>query len=100
MQSHGLALKHKKIKKREDALDKIVYFFAFAAPIFELPQLITIYSNHSAQNVSVLTWGFFAIASFTWLFYAIKHRLKPVIVSYLLFTIIESVTFAGLLIYI
>lgn len=99
MAHHGLGLKHKQAKRRRDTLDKIVYFFAFAAPVFELPQLITIYSNHSAKNVSVLTWGFFAVASFTWLLYALRHKLKPVMVSYFLFTIIESATFVGILLY-
>lgn len=86
-------------KKPKDPIDKIVYLFAFAAPIFELPQLYTIYSQHSAKDVSLTTWGFFAAASFVWLLYAVHHRLRPLIISYFLFFVIESVTFAGILTY-
>ena len=99
MAQHGLGLKHKKTKKIKEPIDKIVYFFAFAAPAFELPQLITIFSQHSAKDVSLLTWGFFAIASFVWLIYGIRHHLKPVIVSYFLFTVIEAATAVGILMY-
>lgn len=99
MASHGLALKHKRPKKHKDRLDKIVYFFAFAAPAFEIPQLITIYSQHSAKDVSLLTWRFFAISSFVWLVYGIRHQLKPIIVSYLLFTVVEAVTAVGIMLY-
>jgi len=88
-----------KSKKPKDAIDKIVYLFAFAAPIFELPQLYTIYSQHSAKDVSLITWGFFAVASFVWLIYALHHNLKPVIISYFLFFVIELATFAGIMIY-
>ncbi|MGH7156679.1 MAG: PQ-loop domain-containing transporter [Candidatus Saccharimonadales bacterium] len=97
---YRVPLRHKNgIKKPKDAFDKIIYFFAFAAPLFELPQLITIYSNQSAKNVSPITWGFFALASFMWLIYAIRHRLAPVIVSYALFWVFESATFIGIIIY-
>lgn len=77
----------------------MIYFFAFAAPIFELPQLFAIYSARSAKNVSMITWGFFALASFAWLAYAIRHKLRPVIVSYSLFFVIELMTFLAILRY-
>ncbi len=100
MAHHRVHLSHnKRTKKTKDPLDKIVYFFAFAAPIFELPQLYTIYSEHSAKNVSLITWGFFSLASFIWLLYAIRHKLKPVVISYFLFFVIESMTFGGILHY-
>jgi uncharacterized protein with PQ loop repeat len=99
MAHHGLPLKHKRAKQHQHPIDKIVYFFAFATPAFELPQLVTIYSNHSAKNVSVVTWGFFAVASFTWLLYALHRKLKPMIIAYILFTVIESTIFAGILYY-
>ena len=100
MPTHHAVHKHKsKTKKPIDQIDRFVYFFAFGAPFFEIPQLYTIYSQQSAQNVSLITWGFFSIASLTWLIYAIHHRLKPMIISYLLFFIVELLTAIGILIY-
>ena len=100
MAYHGVHLNHQKqIKKTKDPFDEIIYFFAFAAPIFELPQLYAIFSAHSAKNVSPITWGFFTLASFAWLAYAIRHKLKPLIVSYSLFFVIEIITFLAILRY-
>jgi uncharacterized protein with PQ loop repeat len=92
-------LKRNKSKKQDDKIDKFVYIFAFGAPFFELPQLYAIYSRQSAANVSLLTWGFFSAASLAWLVYSIHHRLKPMIVSYSLFLIVEVVTVIGILLY-
>jgi uncharacterized protein with PQ loop repeat len=94
-----LVARHRKPDKHKSELDKIVYIAAFAAPLFELPQLITIYSQHSAKDVSVLTWGFFAAASSIWLIYALRHKIKPLIISYFLFAVIETITFIGIIIY-
>lgn len=99
MAHHHLLLGHKKYPKSKNSLDKVIYVAAFAAPIFELPQLSTIYSQHSAKDVSAVTWGCFALTSGMWLLYAIRHKIKPLIISYLLFFIIEALTFAGILIY-
>jgi len=84
---------------KNDSLEKIVYLVAFAAPVFELPQLITILQRHSAKDVSLITWGFFALASAIWLVYAIRHKLKPLIISYLLFTTVETLTLGAIIFY-
>ncbi len=96
---HVVHKRKSKTKKPVDQIDTFVYIFAFGAPFFEIPQLYTIYAEHSAENVSLITWGFFSIASFAWLIYAIHHHLRPMIVSYLLFFIIELAVAIGILIY-
>lgn len=96
---HILGKQHKAKNAKRDPIDRIVYLVAFAAPAFEMPQLFTIYSRHSAKDVSAVTWGCFAIASFVWLLYAVRHKLKPLIISYLLFTTIETVTLASIILY-
>lgn len=96
---HAIHKRKAKRKKPVDKIDRIVYFFAFGAPFFEIPQLYTIYSQHTAANVSLVTWGFFAIASFAWLIYAVHHHLKPLIVSYVLFFTVELLIAIGILIY-
>jgi len=98
MPHHHLLAKSKRLN-RKSIPDRLVYIAAFLAPLFELPQLITVYSQHSAKDVSVLTWGFFALASGTWLVYAIRHRITPLLISYALFFTVETVTFVGILIY-
>lgn len=89
--------KHKNDKT--DPFNYILYFFTVATPLFEVPQAYAIYSNQSAENVSVYTWGFFALASIVCLTYAIRNRLRPLIVMYSLYILVESVIVVGIVLY-
>jgi len=88
-------------KKRwtQSPFEIIVYFFTLATPLFELPQAIEIYHNHSAQDVSLWTWGFFCIDNLVWIVYALRKRLWPLLLTSILYEIIEIVIFAGILAY-
>lgn len=79
--------------------DILVYFFALTTPLFELPQAYLIYSNQDANNVSVLTWLYFCVASVVFLSYAIKRRIKPLILAYSLYLLIEIIIVAGIVRY-
>jgi uncharacterized protein with PQ loop repeat len=81
MVRHAYAHKqlHKKHKKRSN-FENFIYIFAFTTPLFEIPQIITIFSAHSAENVSLITWSYLAISSLAWLIYGIIKKMKPLIV--------------------
>jgi len=88
---------HKKLheNKNRSWFDNFIYIFAFTTPLFEIPQFITIITAKSAQNVSLITWGYLAVSSLAWLIYGIIKKMKPLIVSYILYVIVEfSITIA------
>jgi uncharacterized protein with PQ loop repeat len=90
-------IRNEKIKKYLKP-ENIIYVFAFTTPFFEIPQLINIVVAKSAEHVSLVTWVYLAISSFAWLLYGIKKKIKPLIVSYILYTLAEfSVVIAILL---
>lgn len=80
-------------------IDRIVLIIAFLAPLVELPQLIEIYVNKAAQNVSLLTWGMFVVFGVPWLIYGIIHKEKPVIILYSLWIVIDSAIVVGIFLY-
>ena len=80
-------------------LDKIVLIIAFLAPLVEIPQLLEIYVNKAAQNVSMLTWGLFVVFGIPWLLYGIAHKEKPIIILYALWIIIDSAIVIGIIMY-
>lgn len=86
-------------KKPKDWIDYAIYFFVFATPLFELPQAIKIFSHQSAADVSVLTWGFFWLSTVFWLIYAVKHKLKPFIITYSLYLVVETIIMIGIFMY-
>jgi uncharacterized protein with PQ loop repeat len=86
-------------KPQKEFFDYIVYFFTIATPLFELPQAYAIYVNRSAEDVSLLTWGFFLIDNFVWIIYAIKRKALPLLVTTALYLLIEIVIVVGIVLY-
>jgi MtN3 and saliva related transmembrane protein len=80
-------------------LDKLVLSLAVIAPLFEIPQLFEIYAKKAAENVSIITWGFFALMAIPWFIYGIVHKEKPIIILYLLWFLIDSTIVIGILMY-
>jgi uncharacterized protein with PQ loop repeat len=90
---------HAAHKKQRDSFDYVVYFFGVATPLFELPQLWQIYSHHAAKDVSLTTWAFFCIDNFVWMAYAWRKRAWPLLLTSILYEIIEAAIVIGVLMY-
>lgn len=99
MVRHAAAHRHLHKKKPKTPFDYLVYFFMVATPLFELPQAISIYQNKNAESVSVYTWVFFFIASIVWAFYALRNKLFPLVITYVLYIIIEGGIVVGIFLY-
>lgn len=84
---------------RRDSFTFILYFFTVATPLFEIPQAVTIYSNHSAKDVSFLTWSFFIIDNLVWMAYGYRKKMKPLVITSILYLIIEIVVVIGIVTY-
>jgi uncharacterized protein with PQ loop repeat len=90
--------KHLK-QKHKTSLDYFIYFFSVATPLFELPQAYTIYVNHNAQNVSIYTWSFFLIDNVAWIIYGLRRKSKPLVITSVLYLLIELIIVVGILRY-
>ncbi len=84
---------------RRDPLDVPMYFFGVATPLFELPQIWDIYSNHSAHNVSLATWGFFCIDNLAWIIYSLRKKEWPLLLTSILYEVLELVIVVGIIRY-
>jgi uncharacterized protein with PQ loop repeat len=85
---------HGKIKK--SPLDFLVYFFMVATPLFEIPQAIAIYGSKDAASVSIWTWAFFLMSSVVWFSYGVRNKLLPIMVTYSLYFVVESIIVIGI----
>jgi uncharacterized protein with PQ loop repeat len=97
VRNHHVHRIHK--KKQKDKYDYLVYFFTVTTPLFELTQAYEIYRKQSAENVSVPMWLFFLVSDFVWLGYAIRHKLKPLLVMYIFYILVETSIVIGIFIY-
>jgi uncharacterized protein with PQ loop repeat len=84
---------------KRQPFDYVVYFFMVATPLFEVPQALTIYSNQSAENVSIWTWAFFCLDNLVWMFYGLRQKQWPVFFTSALYEIIEIAIVIGILVY-
>lgn len=82
---------------------KRIELFALIAgivqPIITLPQIITIYSNQSSQDVSLFTWVGYLFFGITFLVYGLVFRLKPIWIGQIIWVTMQTITVIGILLY-
>jgi uncharacterized protein with PQ loop repeat len=85
--------------KRRSFIDRVILIVAVIEPIFTLPQAYIIYKNHNASDVSIITWIGFNIMTLIWVWYAIEHKDKVVLVYQGLFFLFNTVVIIGAFLY-
>lgn len=80
--------------KRVQPLDNIMLATAFIYPLAGLPQVIAVWSG---GEVAVLTWILFLMFDLLSLTYGIVHRIWPLVVSGILWAVVELAVIIGVL---
>ncbi len=82
---------------------KRIELFALVAgviqPLITLPQIITIYGNHSANDVSLLTWLGYLLFGITFLVYGVVFRLKPIWIGQIIWVLMQTIIVIGIFMY-
>jgi len=81
------------------AVDRVMSVAAVVHPLSALPQIIKIYTTHDVTAVSFLTWLFFMAVGAVFLTYAVAHRIRPLILTQVLWFINDFIVVAGILLY-
>lgn len=68
-------------------------------PLSALPQVYTIYVSQNVAGVSLWTWIGFMFIGFIFLAYGLVHRLKPIIVTQIIWFIVDAMVIIGVLLY-
>lgn len=80
-------------------LDRITFIAGIIGPFTVIPQIYEIYSTHQAGGVSSISWMLMFIVTFPWIFYGIAHKDKAIIVSFILWEVVNLLVFVGALMY-
>lgn len=83
-------------KKR---VERFALIAGIIQPAITLPQIITIYSNQSANDVSLLTWLGYLFFGITFLVYGVVFNLKPIWVGQIIWVLMELIMVIGILLY-
>ncbi len=97
-----LALHHIHKRKKHSSnettiLDYVVYLVSIISPFMILPQLYLIWVNKETAGVSALSWSSFIFFNFIWIYYGIIHKDKPIIITNLLWAVLQSFVVIGVL---
>lgn len=85
-----------KYKKR---IERFALVASIVQPIITLPQIIAIYGNQSAKDVSLLTWIGYLVFGITFLIYGLVFNLKPIWIGQVIWVAMQTVTVIGILLY-
>jgi uncharacterized protein with PQ loop repeat len=92
---------HVKNKKPSQTIfiDHLVNIAAIVHPLTALPQVYSIYSTHNVAGISLWTWLGFMLIGFVFLGYGITHRLKPIILTQVLWFFVDLMVIIGIILY-
>ena len=77
-------------------LDRLTMLIGICMPIVTLPQLFIVLTSHDLHGVSLVTWAFYTLQAGIFAMFGIKHKEKPLIVTYIPLFIIELGIVIGL----
>lgn len=86
-------------RNKNKNVDRITLIVGTCLPLVTLPQLYTILHTKHSQNISLLTWSFFTLQAGIFAWFAIRHKEKPLIITYVPLFIIELAIVGGIIYY-
>lgn len=98
----SVALHHQRKHKENRFViftDKFIYFVSMLTPLMTIPQLIKIWVEKDISGVSIISWGAYLLLSFFWLIYGFVHKEKPIILTYILWILVESFIVIGIILH-
>ncbi|MGI0102795.1 MAG: PQ-loop domain-containing transporter [Nitrosotalea sp.] len=80
-------------------LDRITFFAGVVGPFTILPQVYEIFSTKNASGVSLTSWILMFVVTLPWIFYGMAHKEKSIVVSFILWEVVNLFVIAGILMY-
>jgi uncharacterized protein with PQ loop repeat len=86
-------------KLNKSQVERIALVAGIVQPLITIPQIITIYGNKSAEDVSLYTWLGYLVFGIIFLVYGIVFNLKPIWVGQIIWVTMQVITVIGILLY-
>lgn len=96
---HWIRLKQLNKKQQQQLIRRSVLAIAIIEPIMTLPQIHEVWIKHHTSGVSISTWSLYALAAVIWLLYGLQLKDKPLIISSMLWIIMDSAVAVGTAVY-
>lgn len=86
-------------KKLLRVIDECVYIVGIFGQVMTIPQIYTIWIDHNAGGVNPWTWWSYVAQATVWFVYGIVHKAKPIMVTYFVWIIMNTLVALGAFIY-
>jgi len=80
-------------------LDSIVLFFGIVGPLANVFQAFKIFTEQTAAGLSLFAWSFFVLVNLVWIVYAIVHKERLILISYIMWLLTNLLVVIGILMY-
>lgn len=80
-------------------IDHLVYIAGPLIPIAIIPQALTVWVQKETAGTSIITWIILCFTSFVMACYALKHKEKPLILTYVPLFVLNVMVVIGLILY-
>jgi uncharacterized protein with PQ loop repeat len=80
-------------------LDRVALIVGMFAVLMNVLQLWKIWSEGSAQGMSLVSWTGFSLASFFWFYYALVHKERVLYLAFGITFAVQALIVLGILIY-
>jgi uncharacterized protein with PQ loop repeat len=92
--------KKQSLKQREKkTVDSMMGSIAFISPLSATPQIFAIFGKQEAGGVSLASWILYLVIGLVTLAYGYFHKLRPIMISQALWTIIDLIIITGIIMY-
>ncbi len=76
---------------------RAMYVVAFIMPATNLPQILQLFSSHITTGLSLQTWVMYLVVGLVPFLYAIAYNMKPLIISNVLWIVVELIMIYGII---
>ncbi|HKR81375.1 MAG TPA: PQ-loop domain-containing transporter [Candidatus Saccharimonadales bacterium] len=90
-----MARKSSPLTLEKRVINKAIFLVATAQPLGGIPQVIKLFTTRNAVSISISSWVIFVVFDLMWLWYGLANKQKAIVVSALLFTLMEGAVLVG-----
>jgi len=80
-------------------MKRILGSLSFFTMLMTIPQVLTIWVNHQAAGVSILSWSAYLVSAVVWLWYGLQKRDKNIYIPCVGWILLDSAVIVGVLYY-
>ena len=80
-------------------LDKIMMGVALIGPLATLPQVYQVFMTQDTKGLALVTWTVWVLLSCVWLVYGLLHKEMPIVLSNLIYIVLQGAVVSAILLY-